>query len=217
MLCSLGSNLNVCDVSISSLICSGLMKSLVIRFVGLRILSCISLLDAFGTINGPGIVFVLLSLLMAGVVSTDCCPIDCEYVLLAYDGEPMYVYRCSRGNSNFSLMEGGLCCSSFISTNLFGICGHCVPLWEASCMVSFRGLLKGLFRDFSPPDELKVPLRQVLLRPLCRELIGDETLETAHLIFSALAWINLGRQRAHATTNPSVHSVSVQSAMNSAL
>jgi hypothetical protein len=84
-------------------------------------------------------------------------------------------------------------------------------------MVSLRELSKVLFRDFSPREKLKVPLRDMLLMPLRSELKGDEALDMARLSFLPLACISLGRQRAHATTNPSVHSVSVQSPINSAL
>lgn len=69
-------------------------------------LAYISLLDALGTCKGFGIVFVLLSRLIAGVAPMDC---DCEYTLLPEEGGPRWVYRCSLGSSNSSAMVGGLC------------------------------------------------------------------------------------------------------------
>lgn len=62
-----------------------------------------SLLDALGTCSGFGTVFVLLSRLIAGVG-----PTDCEYILLPDEGGPRWVYRCSRGSSNSSLIAAGL-------------------------------------------------------------------------------------------------------------
>lgn len=88
---------------------------------------------------------------------------------------------------------------------------------EVLFMVSFREPLRVLLRDFSPLDTLKVPLRERLLMLLRNDAKGEEALDMACLSFLPLAWMSLGRQSAQATTNPRVHSASVQRPMKSAL
>ena len=88
---------------------------------------------------------------------------------------------------------------------------------EVLFMMSFRELFRVLLRDLSALDALKVPVRERLLKLLRNDAKGDEALDMASLSFLPLAWMSLGRQSAHATTKPRVHSASVQRPMKRAL